>query len=136
MEMQEKSVNTPVSETVETVSRPDYEREIAGVIKGNYSPRAIQEKLADYHGNDIAQVMEELTPQERKKMYRVCAAEMLAEAFEYLDEETAGIYLDEMDVTKAAAVVSQLETDTAANVLHVIEKDKRALIIDVLNPDI
>ncbi len=134
MEMQEKTMAAP--DAVETASRPDYEKEIAAVIRGNFSPRAIQEKLEDYHGNDIAQVMEELTPQERKKMYRVLKGEMLAEAFEYLDEETAGAYLDEMDVTKAAAVVSQLETDTAVNVLHSIEKNKRALIIDILKPDV
>ena len=119
-----------------TAARPNYEKEIVEVIKGNYSPKAIRDKLEDYHGNDIAQVMEELTPQERKKMYRVCSTEMLSEAFEYLEEEAAGVYLDEMDVAKAAAVVSQLETDTAANVLHEIEKEKRALIIDILDPDI
>ena len=61
---------------------------------------------------------------------------MVAEAFEYLEEEDAGVYLNEMDLTKAAAVVSLLETDTAADVLREIEKEKRGLIIDALTPEI
>ncbi len=118
------------------VSRPDYESEIITIIKGNDSPKVIQKKLEDYHGNDIAQVMDTLNLQERKKLYRICTVSMLAEAFEHLEENRAGLYLNEMDLSKAAAVVSELETDTAANVLHEIEKEKRSLIIDALKPDI
>lgn len=117
-------------------SRPDYESEIITIIKGNDSPKVIQKKLEDYHGNDIAQVMDTLNLQERKKLYRICTVSMLAEAFEHLEENRAGLYLNEMDLSKAAAVVSELETDTAANVLHEIEKEKRSLIIDALKPDI
>ena len=61
---------------------------------------------------------------------------MLADVFEHIDEEDVGVYLNEMDIRKAAAVVSELETDTAANVLHQIEKEKRALIIDAIKPDV
>ncbi len=118
------------------VSRPDYESEIITIIKGNDSPKVIQKKLEDYHENDIAQVMDTLNLQERKKLYRICTVSMLAEAFEHLEENRAGLYLNEMDLSKAAAVVSELETDTAANVLHEIEKEKRSLIIDALKPDI
>ena len=52
-------------------SRPDYESEIITIIKGNDSPKVIQKKLEDYHGNDIAQVMDTLNLQERKKLYRI-----------------------------------------------------------------
>ncbi|MBR6106994.1 MAG: magnesium transporter [Oscillospiraceae bacterium] len=116
--------------------KPDYEAEIAAVIRSNDSPKAIQNKLEDYHCNDIAQVLQTLSLPERRKLYRVCTAEMLSEVFEHLDEAEAGVFLDEMDIRKAAAVVSGLETDTAANVLHAIEKQKRVLIIDAIAPDI
>ena len=116
--------------------KPDYEAEIVAIIRSNDAPKAIQNKLEDYHCNDIAQVLETLSLQERRKLYRVCTAEMLSEVFEHLDEEEAGAFLDEMDIRKAADVVSGLETDTAANVLHVIEKQKRVLIIDAIAPDI
>ena len=93
-------------------------------------------RLEDYHGSDIAEVIGTLDVRERKKFYRVCSPEMLAEIFEYLDEEDAGVYLNEMDIRKAASVVSKLDTDTAVDILREIDKEKRGLIIDTVDPDI
>ena len=116
--------------------KPDYEGEIIGIIRSNDSPRVMLKRLEDYHSNDLAGVMADLVQQERKKLFRVCSGDMLAEVFEYLEEDEAGAYLNEMDLHKAAAVVSLLETDTAANVLREIEKEKRGLIIDALSPEV
>ncbi|MBR1764627.1 MAG: magnesium transporter [Ruminococcus sp.] len=114
---------------------PDRAAEIAAMIRGSDSPRVMKQKLEDYHGSDIADALETLGATERKKLFRICTPDMLAEIFEFSDEATAGTYLDEMDISKAAEVVSALETDTAANVLHEIEKTKRGLIIELLSPD-
>lgn len=116
--------------------KPDYEQEIITVIRGNDSPKKMLNKLEDYHENDIAQVIPKLTLQERKKFYRICHVEKLAEIFEYFDEDDAGTYLDEIDVRKAADVVSELETDTAAKVLHELSKEKRDLIVYALEPEV
>ena len=116
--------------------KPDYEQEIIAVIRGNDSPKKMLNKLEDYHENDIAQVIPKLTLQERKKFYRICHVEKLAEIFEYFDEDDAGTYLDEIDVRKAADVVSELETDTAAKVLHELSKEKRDLIVYALEPEV
>lgn len=114
----------------------EYKNEITSIIRGNYSPKTMMYKLDDYHANDIAEIMKELTLPERKKFYRVCSIDMLAEIFEYLDEEEAAVYLDETDIRKAAEVVSNLDTDTAVGILSYIDKSKRALIISTVNPDV
>ncbi len=120
----------------QTASAPDHTGEILEIIRGSFSPKVTKNKLEDYHANDIARAMELLESQERKKLCRVCSADMLAEVFEYIEEDKAGEYLDEMDLTKAAEVISALETDTAANILKEIEKEKRVLIIDIIKPEI
>ena len=63
-------------ETIETavITKPNYEGEITRIIRGNLSPKAMQSRLEDYHGNDIAGAMENLTTAERKKLYRVCGS--------------------------------------------------------------
>ena len=132
--MEEKDIN--VSENEVSSSMPDYETEILDIIRSNSSPKKILSELEDYHSNDIARVISVLNLQERKKIFRICNAEMLAEIFEYVDEEEAGGYLNEMDVYKAAGVVSEMETDTAAAVLHQIDKEKRTTIIDAVKPEI
>ncbi len=134
MDMQE-TITALAPEEI-TASKPDYEKEIMEVIRGNNSPKVIQSRLDDYHANDIAEIMPNLTQTERKKLYRVCDVSMLAEIFEHLEEDEAGGYLNEMDLRKAADVVSEMETDTAADILRAIEKEKRALIIDAVNPEI
>ncbi|MCR5543477.1 MAG: magnesium transporter [Eubacterium sp.] len=132
---EEKKVNSLDANEV-SLAKPDYEAEILDIIRGNSSPSIMLGKIEDYHANDIAGVFSVLNSQERIKLYRISSAEMLAEIFEYIDEDDAGKYLNEMDIPKAAAVVSEMETDTAANVMHQLEKDKRTLIIDAIHPDI
>ncbi len=132
MANEEKKLN--VTDTSELMEKPDYEKEILGIVRGNASPKAMMAQLEGYHANDLAQAMGNLDVWERKKLYRICAVEMLSEVFEHLDD--AGVYLNEMDIQKAAAVVAELETDTAANILHEIEKEKRAAIIEMLPHEI
>ncbi len=116
--------------------RRDYQDEIISLMRVNDSPRVIHYKLEDYHASDIAQILEELTDQERKKLFRVCGKALLAEAFECLEEDQVSAYIGEMDVRRAAAVVAELETDTAANVLRELEKERRGLIIDALDTEV
>lgn len=63
--------------------------EITAVINSNDSPKAMMNKLDDYHGSDIAEVISTFSVLNRRKFYRVCSLEMLAEIFEYLDEKQA-----------------------------------------------
>ena len=128
--------NSPVTVEEAVAARPDYENEIIAVVRGTASPKAALQKLEDYHGNDIAQAMASLTLPERKKLFRICTADMLAEAFEHLEEEDAVAYFNEMDVQKASAVTEKLDAETAVDILHGIEKEKRALIIDALPQDV
>ena len=128
--------NSPVTVEEAVAARPDYENEIIAVVRGTASPKAAQQKLEDYHGNDIAQAMASLTLPERHKLFRICTADMLAEAFEHLEEEDAVAYFNEMDVQKASAVTEKLDAETAVDILHGIEKEKRALIIDALPQDV
>ncbi|MBO6140374.1 MAG: magnesium transporter [Ruminococcus sp.] len=118
------------------ITRPDYIAEIIGIIKSDRSPKAVLSALEDYHENDIAQAFVSLDTAARKKFTRICPPAMLAEIFEYIDEDDAGEILSETDIKKAADLISALDTDTAVSILREIEKEKRALIIELINPEI
>ena len=119
----------------EAVKLPDYEGEIMAIVRSQSSPKVMQEKLGDYHENDIAEVLPKLTPSERMKLYRVLGTEVLSAVFEYTEEEDTKRFIDEMDIKKAADIISNLETDTAAQLLRGIEKERRSLIIAGMEPD-
>ena len=127
--------NKNVQEINEVADR-GHGAEIAAIIRSNDSPKTMMARLEDYHENDIAEVMQELSVPERKKFYRVCRTDILSDIFEFIDETEAGVYLNEMDIRKAAAVVSGLDTDTAVDILREVSKEKRSLIINLVDPDI
>ena len=116
--------------------KPDYAAEIISIIRSSDTPKSIMNRLDDYHGNDIADVLGLLSVQERKKFYRVSSVDMLADIFEYLDDTEAGGFLNEMDIRKAAMIVSKVDSDTAVEILRCIDKEKRSLIIEALPEEI
>ena len=133
--MKKTELNTNIMQNENAVKNV-HSQEITAIINSNDSPKAMMNRLDDYHGSDIAEVISTLTVLSRKKFYRVCSLEMLAEIFEYLDEKQAGEYLSEMDIHKAAELISELETDTAVNILTEIDKDRRSLVLDAVAPDV
>lgn len=116
--------------------KPDYETEIMSLIRSNISPKVMCERLEDYHENDIAEVLPNLTPAERRKLYRVLDVSVLSGIFEYTEEDQVSRYLDEMDLKKAAVVLSNMEADAAVEVLREIERGKRSLLIELMDEDV
>ena len=96
----------------------DYGKEILNVVRSNVSPAVLAKRLQDFHENDLADVLEELSVVERCKLYRVLDMDMLSDIFEYTDEDTVVKYLEEMEVKKAAAILSRMETNVLADVLQ------------------
>ena len=114
----------------------DYGKEILNVVRSNVSPAVLAKRLQDFHENDLADVLQELSVVERCKLYRVLDMDTLSDIFEYTDEENAAEYLNEMDVKKAAAILSRMETDALADVLNKVEKTKKKILIDLLEPEV
>src|SRR5204863_1787028 len=69
------------------------------------------ERLAKLHPADIADIVEELAPNEREAV------------FETLDEEVAAEALEELEPKFQKAVVQALETDRAADIVEDVKTD-------------
>ena len=114
----------------------DYTGEILKIIRSNTSPAVMCSRLEDYHANDLADVMPELTVQERCKLYRILDMDMLSDIFEYTDSDNAAEYLKEIDVKKGAAILSRMETDALVEVLHKIDKAKKRLLLYLMDDEV
>ena len=123
-----------LDEEVEVPERPDYEEEIARIIRGDDSLKEIGEKLADYHENDIAEALKLLTGTERKKLYHVLGKEKTSEIFAYLDEDVSK-YIEELDSEFAADIIESMDADDALDVLEELEDDKRQELEMLLEDD-
>lgn len=112
-----------------------YSREILSVVRSNLSPLAMKSRLEDFHEKDLAQALELLTEQERKKLCRVLDSDTLAGILEY-QEENAGKYLMEQDPCRIPAILERMETDDAVYILRQLDREKRELILSTLPEEV
>ena len=84
--MEEKDIVNTTAEELSS-AKPDYEKEIASIIRSNASPAQIKDKLLDYHENDIADILEKLSPAERCKLYRILDMDTISDIFEVYGEQ-------------------------------------------------
>ena len=117
----------------EAFEYPDYEQELISIIRGDMSTDEKRERLADYHANDIASVLELLSPEERKRLYHILGAEEVSEVFAYLDDASA--YLTELTPDTAADIVQNMDADDAVDILEDLDEEQQAAIIEHMDDE-
>lgn len=117
----------------EIKQHPDYQQELINIIRSNLPPKALREKLLDYHENDIAAVLELLSKDERMKIYNILDSETLSDILEYADDY--GVYFKELGIKKQAEVLSETEADSAAEYLKQLGKAERKNLIDLMDDE-
>ncbi len=120
-------------ETLE-IQPPDYKFEIAEILKSNLSPKALKDKMLDYHENDIAAAMELLGEEERRKLYHILDSQTLSDILAYT--ENIGLYFSELNIRKKVEILSSLEADIAVSYLHELPKAERAIVIDLMDDEV
>lgn len=113
--------------------KPDYAKELEAIIKGDASESEIREQLEGYHENDIADVLEELTLEERKKLYRILGKETVSEIFTYLEDVET--YINELDSEVAADIIESMDADDAVDILDELEEEKSQELIKLLDEE-
>lgn len=122
--MSEKEFEITEDRENKVPERPDYEAELAVILRSGASPEEIRKKLDDYHDNDIASLLENLSPEERKKLFIILGLEGVSDIFAYLDEEDAGTYIKELTSEQAARILGTMDADDAADILDDLEDEK------------
>lgn len=113
---------------------PDYKNEIAEIVKSNLTPKALREKLVDYHENDIADALELLDRDELTRLFNILSADELADILEYTGDRL-GDYFSQLGIRKQVDILSNLESDTAVEYLRQLSKQERGMLIDLMDDD-
>lgn len=103
----------------EVLKEPTYVEELLTLFRSNLGKEELLEKISDYHESDIADAMEQMTPEERKKLYPLLGEEYIAEILSYTED--AAEYLQEINLENAARVISEMDSDDA-------EKDVKLIL--------
>ncbi|MGI6110572.1 MAG: magnesium transporter [Eubacteriaceae bacterium] len=107
-------------------------QQIMQIIDSGKPDEQIREALNDYHENDIADALTELTPEERKKLYGVLGIEKVSKIFTYIEDVSE--YLNELSLDQAADVLENMDADDAVDALEDIDNiEKKEKLIDLMD---
>ena len=108
--------------------------EILAVIRSCLSDAEIADKLSNYHENDIAQALEELSKEERMKLYDILGPEWVSEILSFVDDPEE--YISELDIHKLAAVINEMDSDDAVDLLEEIDDSVKEQLSPILDEDV
>ncbi|MBO4336563.1 MAG: magnesium transporter [Lachnospiraceae bacterium] len=117
----------------EILKEPNYEQQLIELFRSDLPKDELLECLDDYHENDIAGALEQLTGPERRQLYPILGAERVAEIFTYIEDVDE--YLKELDTERAAAVLSQMDSDDAVDALEEMDEAEQEKIVSLMDDE-
>ena len=93
------------------------------------------EGLAKLHPADIADIVEELAPDEREAVFETLDEETAAEALEEVEPKVQKAIVESLDSERAADIVDEMNPDAAADLLAELPEDRTEQILVQMEPE-
>src|SRR5437879_4929667 len=92
------------------------------------------ERLAKLHPADIADIVEELAPDEREAVFETLDEQVAAEALEEVHPKVQKAIVESLDSERAADIVEEKEPDAAADLLADLPEERTSEILLEMEP--
>ena len=109
------------------------QKELLELIRSSLTVEELSERLQDYHDNDIAGILEELTKKERKKLYASLGTDRISDIFSYAED--VGEYFEEIGIEKSADILEGMDADDAVDILETLPEDYQEALIEALDEE-
>jgi magnesium transporter len=93
------------------------------------------EGLATLHPADIADIVEDLAPDEREAVFRTLDQDVAAETLEELEPKVQKSIVESLDSERAADIVEEMDPDAAADLLGDLSQDQTEQILVEMKPE-
>lgn len=93
------------------------------------------EGLAKLHPADIADIVEELAPDERQAVFQTLDEGVAAEALEEVEPKVQKAIVESLDSERAADIVEEMDPDAAADLLGDLPEDRTEQILVQMEPE-
>lgn len=120
------------SENKEVVVR-NYLDEIREIFNSDKTNEEKRELLADYHESDIADILDELEEDERKKLYEILGDETLGEVILY--SEDLDEIVEELEPQRLADIIETLDADDAIDVLEELTEEDAKEVLEFIEDE-
>jgi sporulation protein YlmC with PRC-barrel domain/CBS domain-containing protein len=94
-----------------------------------------QDRLAKLHPSDIADILEELAPDEREAVFSSLPEETAAEALEEIEPRLQKELLQRIDSERAADIIEEMDPGAAADVLAELSDEESEAILEEMEPE-
>ena len=92
------------------------------------------ERLAKLHPADIADIVEDLAPDEREAVFETLDEEVAAEALEEVEPRVQKAIVESLDSDRAADIVEEMQPDAAADLLADLPEERTSEILLEMQP--
>ena len=93
------------------------------------------EGLATLHPADIADIVEDLAPNEREAVFRTLDEDVAAETLEEVEPKVQKAIVESLDSERAAEIVEEMDPDAAADLLADLPQDRTEQILVEMEPE-
>jgi magnesium transporter len=93
------------------------------------------EGLATLHPADIADIVEDLAPDEREAVFRTLDEDVAAETLEEVEPSVQKSIVESLDSERAADIVQEMDPDAAADLLGDLPQDRTEQILVEMKPE-
>jgi len=93
------------------------------------------DRLAKLHPADIADIVENLTPDEREAVFETLDEETAAGALEEVEPKVQKAIVESLDSERAAEIVEEMNPDAAADLLNDLPEERTSQILQEMEPE-
>ena len=107
--------------------------DIKNIIDSELPQSQIRELLLKYHENDIAEITDEMEPNERAELFRILGNEAAADVLLYSDDISEVV--ENMEPSEVADIIETMDADDAIDVLEELDDEQREEIVSLMEPE-
>jgi len=94
-----------------------------------------QNRLAKLHPSDIAEILEELAPDEREAVFASLPEETAAEALEEFEPKMQQEIVERLNSERAADIIEEMDPGAAADLLGSLTEEQSEAILEEMEPE-
>ncbi len=143
-----RRMGRPISKPVEAVAKwirkplrsnliawDDVQTLESGTAGGRIRLRVSHDKIARLHPADIADIVEQLSPQDRAEVIESLDTETIADALAEVEPDVQKQIMEQLPEDQASDILEQMEPDDAADVLDLLSDSKSEDLIEGMEPE-
>jgi Mg/Co/Ni transporter MgtE len=94
-----------------------------------------QERLSQMHPSDLADILEDLAPPERRALFRSLNEEVAAETLEEVEPRLQKSLIADLDSESVAGIVEEMDPGAAADLLSELTEERSDAILEEMDPE-